>query len=305
MHVGLDHLRRLPAALLLCIATVCALTGCKPGAFSAAPTGPNAQGIASTPNQQLLAQQQTQQQMEAMKNVWTEQQQSLTATVQDLTKRTSQLDLNNSNLTRELAQAQQQQQKYREQVDMLQKQLGETANMLKSEQVATQDAAKKLQTLQASTTFRGGASITANSSVKQSLQTITLPGLQVKQDGDMVRIEIPADKLFTPGSAQMTAESSRILDEVASAIARSYPRQRIIVEGHSDNTPGTAVNAHLLTNAQSQLVFQHFVQKNNLPARQLSILAMGENHPLASNATPAGQSKNRRVEVVVYPDTID
>src|SRR5688572_8234754 len=72
MHVGLDHLRRLPAALLLCVATVCALTGCKPGAFSAAPTGPNAQGIASTPNQQLLAQQQTQQQMEAMKNVWTE-----------------------------------------------------------------------------------------------------------------------------------------------------------------------------------------------------------------------------------------
>ena len=31
---------------------------------------------------------------------------------------------------------------------------------------------------------------------------------------------------------------------------------------------------------------------------------MGENHPLVSNATPAGKAKNRRIEVVIYPDTI-
>jgi flagellar motor protein MotB len=35
------------------------------------------------------------------------------------------------------------------------------------------------------------------------------------------------------------------------------------------------------------------------------VLAMGDNHPLASNATPAGKAKNRRIEVVVYPDTLD
>jgi flagellar motor protein MotB len=283
-----------------CALVVVSIGGCKPGAFSAAPGAPGAQGIAATPPKVF-----TQQQTEQMQSAWLAQQQSLTSQVQDLTRRTSQLDLNNSNLTKELAQAQQQQEQYRKQVAMLQSQLGETATRLKSEQVATQETTKQLQALQASTTFRGGASISANNSVKQALQAISLPGLEVKQDGDVVRIEIPGDKLFTPGSAQMTPEAGRILDEVASSIARSYSRQRIIVEGHSDNTPGTQVNAHLLTNAQSQLVFQHFVQKNNLPARQLSILAMGENHPLASNATPAGQSKNRRIEVVVYPDTID
>lgn len=301
MPHGSPHLRLALIANLVCGLLLCALTGCKPGAFSAAPTAPGAQGIATTPNQQILAQQQ----VEQMKGAWLAQQQSLTSQVQDLTKRTSQLDMNNSNLTRELAQSQQQQQQYQQQITLLQKQLGDTANRLKTESLASQDAAKQLTALQASTKFRGGASISANSSVKQALQAITLPGLEVKQEGDVVRIEIPADKLFTPGSAQMTPEASRILDEVASAIARSYSRQRVIVEGHSDNTPGSAVNAHLLTNAQSQLVFQHFVQKNNLPARQLSILAMGENHPLASNATPAGQAKNRRIEIVVYSDSID
>lgn len=299
------HSRLLATAALACAVLGCAATGCKPGAFSAAPTAPGAQGIASTPNQQALASSQMQAQVEQMKGAWLAQQQSLTSQVQDLTRRTSQLDLNNTNLTRELAQSQQMQQQYQEQINLLQKQLGDTANRLKSEQVATQETTKQLQALQASTTFRGGASISANNSMKQALQTITIPGLEVRQEGEVVRIEIPADKLFTPGSAQMTPEAGRILDEVASAIARAYPRQRIIVEGHSDNTPGSAVNAHLLTNAQSQLVFQHFVTKNNLPTRQLSILAMGENMPRASNATAAGQAQNRRIEVVVYPASID
>jgi flagellar motor protein MotB len=300
MPCGLSPFRTLLLTVAFCAAVLASMSGCQKGAYSAAATGPGATGIAATPPKMI-----TQAQTEQMQAAWLAQQQSLTSQVQDLTRRTSQLDLNNSNLTKELAQAQQQQEQYKKQVAMLQSQLGETATRLKSEQVATQETSKQLQALQASTTFRGGASISANSSAKQALQTISLPGLEVKQEGDQVRIAIPSDKLFRPGTAQMTPEASRILDEVASAIARSYSRQRIIVEGHSDNTPGNQVNAHLLTNAQSQLVFQHFVQKNNLPARQLSILAMGENHPLASNATPAGQSQNRRIEVVVYADSID
>jgi flagellar motor protein MotB len=32
---------------------------------------------------------------------------------------------------------------------------------------------------------------------------------------------------------------------------------------------------------------------------------MGDNHPLVSNGTPAGKAKNRRIELVVYPDLID
>ena len=63
----------------------------------------------------------------------------------------------------------------------------------------------------------------------------------------------------------------------------------------------------MLTSAQAQSVFQQLVRSVSRlpPARQLSVLAMGENHPLASNATPAGKAKNRRIEIVVYPDTID
>lgn len=267
-------------ALMLLLAT-----GCKQNPFqSAATTTADAQSVA-------LAQQQTQ---------------SLNTQIQDLTKRVGQLDLNNTDLHRQLAQAEQQRQTYQEQVTLLQSQLGEMASKVKETQIAKQDVDKQITALQASTRFRGGASISANNSVRQTLQVVALPGIDVHQEGEVIRIELPGDKLFIPGSQQMTAEASRILDEVAAAILRSYPRQRIVIEGHTDNSAATVAGGpHLLTAAQAQVIFQQFVQRNHLPARQLSILAMGENHPRASNATAAGQAKNRRIEIVVYPDTID
>ena len=35
---------------------------------------------------------------------------------------------------------------------------------------------------------------------------------------------------------------------------------------------------------------------------QLFLVAHGANHPLVSNATSVGRARNRRVELVVYPD---
>jgi flagellar motor protein MotB len=242
--------------------------------------------------------------------VFQQQAQTLTSQVQDLNRRVSQLDLNNADLHRQLAQAQQQQQKERqsaqEQVALLQKQLGETAAKLKETQVARQDADKQISALQASTRLRGGAAITANNSVRQSLAAVSIPGLDIRQDGEVIRIEIPGDKLFLPGTAQLQTDGYRILDEVAAAIQRSYARQRIVVEGHTDDSvSANPTAAHTLTNAQAQAVFQQLVQRGRLPPRQLSVLAMGDNHPLVSNGTPAGKAKNRRIELVVYPDTID
>ena len=268
------------SAVLLATAALCC--GCKEGPFAAQ---------AAKPTSATAFQQQNQ---------------TLTAQVQDLNRRVSQLDLNNADLHRQVAQAEQQRLASQEQVALLQKQLGETAARAKEAQIARQDADSKISALQASTRLRGGAAITANNSVRQSLATVAIPGLDIRQDGEVIRIEIPGDKLFLPGAAQLQPDGYRILDEVAAAIQRSYPRQRIVVEAHTDDT--LALNptaAHSLTSTQAQAVFQQLVQRGRLPPRQLSVLAMGDNHPLVSNGTPAGKAKNRRIELVVYPDTID
>ena len=39
---------------------------------------------------------------------------------------------------------------------------------------------------------RSGAKITANNSLQRTLPAINLPGIEVRNDGDVVRIELPA-----------------------------------------------------------------------------------------------------------------
>jgi flagellar motor protein MotB len=270
------------SVLVIAVVGLCA-GGCKEGPFAPAVT------------QQAKA-----------ANAFPQQSPAIASQVQDLNRRVGQLDLNNADLHRQLAQAEQSRQASQEQVSLLQRQLGEMATRLKDTQLAKQEIDKQVTAIQASTRARGGATITANNSIRQSLAMVSIPGLDIRQDGEVIRIEIPSDKLFASGTAQLQTDGYRILDEVAAAVQRTYQRQRIVVEAHTDDSLGTnPTAAHMLTTAQAQAVFQQLVQRGRLPPRQLSVLAMGENHPLASNATPAGKAKNRRIEIVVYPDSID
>lgn len=234
------------------------------------------------------------------------EQQKLTAQLADLNRRLGQMDGNNNDLHKQIADKERQLAASQQQLDLMQKQMAESTTKWKDALAAKQDAEKKLQAHQASTQFKGGATITANSSMRQSLTMVSLPGLDVRQDGEVIRIDIPSDRLFVPGSAQPAANSAMILDEIANAIARSYPRQRIVVEAHGDGVGGAnSLAAHSLTAAQAESVLQQLVTRGRVPARQLSILALGDNHPLVAVGSPEGRAKNRRVEVVIYPDTFD
>ena len=49
-------------------------------------------------------------------------------------------------------------------------------------------------------------------------------------------------------------------------------------------------------------VYDVLVNSTRLQANQLFVTGHGSNHPIVSNATAAGKQRNRRVELVVYPD---
>src|SRR4051812_11172664 len=138
--------------------------------------------------------------------------------IAELNRKAMQLDVNNRDLTTEKAQALQQTQIYKDQLVAVQKQLQDTAKQLQETQVAKQEAEKKIETIQASLQKKGGAIITANNSVRQQLKAIDLPGLEVRQDDDLVRIDLPSDQLFQPGSVQLTPGGVTLIDQVAAAI---------------------------------------------------------------------------------------
>jgi len=51
-------------------------------------------------------------------------------------------------------------------------------------------------------------------------------------------------------------------------------------------------------------VFDFFTTRTPLRQGQLFLVAHGANHPVVSNATAAGRARNRRVELVIYPERI-
>ncbi|MFM7206699.1 MAG: flagellar motor protein MotB [Planctomycetaceae bacterium] len=142
--------------------------------------------------------------------------------------------------------------------------------------------------------------------VMQSAMTqLKLPDLQPRFDGAVVRIDIPADRLFDGGTANLLPEGAAVLTTVAEDLDRVYPGHFIGIEGHVDTEPlqnASWTSPHQLTAARSAAVFDFLTTRTSMHESQLFLVAHGPNHPLVSNATSAGRSRNRRVELVVYPD---
>jgi flagellar motor protein MotB len=237
-----------------------------------------------------------------------QQQTTYLSQVQELQRRVTELDTSNQDLHTQLAQSQQQLKIQQDQTTLLRNQLRDTVDQLRDTQLARQDAEKRVNVLQASTQRRGGATITANSSVRKSLAAIDIPGVEIRQEQDVIRIELPADQLFQPHTNQLVSTAHTRLDMVANAILQNYPRQRIAIEGHTDSVPafgGIATTNHQLSTQQALAIFDQLTRRNRLPALQLSILGLGSNHPRASNATEQGRAMNRRIELVIYPETFE
>lgn len=152
----------------------------------------------------------------------------------------------------------------------------------------------------------GSATLRANNGLMQKLSTIQIPGGNARMDGDIIRIEIPTDRLFTSESFRIQPAQLPMLQNITSTIRQSFPRQIVVIEAHWDGTPlGPPVQSdHQLTATQSLAVFDELVRLG-LPKRQMMTMGMGSNRPRHRQQNVGGISPNRRIELVIYPETYD
>jgi chemotaxis protein MotB len=241
----------------------------------------------------------------AATNGWQQQPtQPYAAQLQNLDQRANALDVDNRDLHTELARSEQQVQLLKDELQLLRGRLADTANQLQELQLAKQETETQMEAFQASAKRGGGAILKANNSLKDSLHLIQIPGTEVRQDGDVVRIELPADQLFQPGTSQLLPSAYNLLDQLANSITRAYPKQMVGIEGYADSSALNTTSSHQLTAAQTIAVLDVLTRRNRLPGQQLFTVGHGSNHPLASNATAAGRAKNRRIELAIYPETV-
>jgi chemotaxis protein MotB len=110
--------------------------------------------------------------------------------------------------------------------------------------------------------------------------------------------------LFDSGKATLRRSAYPVLDRVAQVL-KEIPDQPVGVEGHTDNVPikvsGWASN-DALSLARAQAVVDYLVRKG-VAAGRLTPIGYGETHPIASNDAADGRQKNRRVEIVILPQS--
>ena len=233
-----------------------------------------------------------------------QQQLAMVQQQQQLQRRTNSLDLDNQELQTKLAQAQQQNKILQDRLTVTSEQFNSTTQQLaesRQQQQATTE--QQSQALAENVHRRTATMISANNSLARNLPVINIPGVEVRQDADVVRVELPADRLFNPGTAQLRQDAVPVIDTVAAELQRSYPNQIIGVEGHTDSDPPTmGMSNHQLSMARAGAVFDYLTTRNQFRPQQLFLVGHGANHPVVSNASAQGKARNRRVELVVYPD---
>jgi chemotaxis protein MotB len=114
-------------------------------------------------------------------------------------------------------------------------------------------------------------------------------------------IQMLTDKVFfDSGQAVIKPGAERLVSKIATVIRdeRTHP---IVVEGHTDSVPingGRYSSNFDLSGARAAAVVDDFIGHGVL-ARRVSLGGQAANEPVASNSTPAGRAKNRRVEVIL------
>jgi flagellar motor protein MotB len=235
------------------------------------------------------------------------QQAALQQRNQELQSRAATLDQDNQEIEALLAQTRQHSKLVEDQLAAVRDQLSSATSQLSQLREEKQHYEKQTEAMMASTRRRAGATITANNSLNQTLPSINLPGVDVRPDGDVIRVELPSAQLFQSGSTNLQPNASQLLDTVGAELARVYPEQIIGIEGHTESdAPGSngwSTNQQLSV-SRAQAVFQHLATRGPLKPAQLFVVGHGGNHPVVSNATATGRDRNHRVELVVYPEKV-
>ena len=129
--------------------------------------------------------------------------------------------------------------------------------------------------------------------------------VQLKMDTSYNYIGLSIDGyfLFDPGEAELKKGADVVLDKAA-GILKKFKDADIVIEGHTDNVPQTNTvkfkNNLWLSSARAMTVLEYLTNVEHMDPKRLSASGKGEYEPIASNKTPEGRQKNRRVEIKIF-----
>lgn len=129
--------------------------------------------------------------------------------------------------------------------------------------------------------------------------------VSVSQTPRGVVLDINASALFDPGEATLQIHAAHTLAAVAKVLESGT--EAIEVEGHTDDipifTPQFPSNWELSA-ARASSVVRLFIDQG-VVAERLRAVGLASYHPISTNDTPEGRTRNRRVSVIIVTPLID
>jgi len=128
--------------------------------------------------------------------------------------------------------------------------------------------------------------------------------MQITRLQNAIKVTVNSELLFPSGDWQMPVEAQQTIGKIVPILA---PKQqtKIQVNGYTDNVPigpglmRQGVTSNLdLSQKRADNVMQFMVSRGVNPSL-VSAQGFGEANPVASNDTPEGRAKNRRVELTL------
>jgi OOP family OmpA-OmpF porin len=104
---------------------------------------------------------------------------------------------------------------------------------------------------------------------------------------------------FNSGQSSFTPQTTRELNQLFDDLVVAG-RLKVAVHGHTDNAGDPGKNQQL--SEDRAMAVQHWLETKShsaFPDGRIQVYAHGATEPVASNTTPDGKAKNRRVEVVL------
>lgn len=125
-------------------------------------------------------------------------------------------------------------------------------------------------------------------------------GATITNTGDRLIVTMPQDILFPTDSATLNPSLRADLQTVARSLM-TYQQSTVQVLGHTDDR-GTAAYNYDLSQRRAAAVSSVLIG-SGVPAGRIQTIGRGFDQPVASNATAEGRALNRRVDIVILPNT--
>lgn len=145
--------------------------------------------------------------------------------------------------------------------------------------------------------------------LNQNLESeVAADQVKIKQLQNRLQVTLVNQILFREGGWELNASGRATLNKVVPAL-QGLTGKRIIIEGYTDNLPIEEPLKRRFPNnwslaAARAISVVEYLESQGIDPTELSVASYGKYHPVASNDTREGRTRNRRIEIVIEDQNI-